>query len=87
MSLLTSTFVYKRQLVKCMMRSDKLNRNNQGGYAEITSPSSNVIVADENESNEIIVHENLSENSSTDVSESERNTFIKTLLQKNSVDV
>ena len=41
-----------------------------GSYAEETAPSSNVNVTDEDESKEIIVHENLLENISMDVSES-----------------
>ena len=53
-----------------MMRSDKLNRHDHSGYTEMTAPSSNVNVTDEDESKEIIVHENLSENNSMDVSES-----------------
>ena len=47
--------------MKCMMRSDELNRHNRGGYTEMTDPSSNVNVTDEEESKEIIVHESLSE--------------------------
>ena len=70
-----------------MMRSDNLNWNNHGGYTDMTAPSLNVNVTDEGESKEIIVHKNLSENSSTGVSESERNIVNKTLLQNNSADV
>ena len=39
-----------RQLAKCMMRSDKLNRHDNGSYIEMTDPSSNVNVKDEDES-------------------------------------
>ena len=39
-----------RQLAKCMMRSDKLNRHNHSGYTKMTAPSSNVNVTDEDES-------------------------------------
>ena len=55
-----------------MMRSDKLNRHDHGGYTEMTAPSSNVNVTDEDESKEIIVQRTLLENNSKDVSESER---------------
>ena len=57
-----------RQLAKCMMRSDKLNRHNHGSYTEITALYSNLNVTDKDESKEVIVHETLSENNSTDVS-------------------
>ena len=62
-----------RQLAKCMMRFDQLNRHDHGSYAEETAPSLNVNVTEEDESKEIIVHKTLSENSSTDVGKSERN--------------
>ena len=42
-----SYFNIVRQPAKCMMRSDKLNRHNHGGYTEMTAPSSNVNVTDE----------------------------------------
>ena len=45
-----SNFHLVRQLAKCMMRSDKLNRHNHGGYTKMTAPSSNVDVTDEDES-------------------------------------
>ena len=70
-----------------MTRSDKLNRHDHGGYTEMTAPSSNVNVTDKDESKEIIVHKNLSENSYKDVSKSERNIVNETLSQNNSVDV
>ena len=56
-----------------MMRSNKLNKHDHGSYIEMTAPSSNVNVTDEDESKEIIVHETLSENNSKYVSKSERN--------------
>ena len=56
-------------------------------YAEETDPSSNVNVTDEEESKEIIVHKNLSENQSKDVSESECNIVHKTVSQNNYTDV
>ena len=69
------------------MRSDKLNWHNHGSYTEKTDPSSNVNVTDKDESKEIIVRENLSENNYKDVSESECNIVNETLSQKNSADV
>ena len=83
----TSYFHPVRQLAKCMMRSDQLNRYNHSSYAENTAVSSNVNVTDEEESKEIIVHETLSDNQSKDVSESEYNIAHKTLSQNNSADV
>ena len=52
-----------------MMRYDNLNWNDHGGYTEMTAPSLNVDVTYEDESKRVIVHESLSENCSTDVSE------------------
>ena len=69
-----------------MMRSDNLNWYNHGGYTEMTAPSSNVNFTEEEESKQIIVHETLSKNSSTDVSESKHNIVNETLLQNNSAD-
>ena len=37
-----SYFHIARQLAKCMMKSDKLNWHDHGGYTEITAPSSNI---------------------------------------------
>ena len=82
-----SYFHLARQLAKCMMRSDKLNRHDHGSYTEITAPSLNVNVTNEDESKEIIVHENLSENNSTDVSKSKRNIVNGNLSQKHSADI
>ena len=45
-----SYFHIARQLAKCMMRSDNLNWYDHGGYTEVTDPSSNVNVTDEDES-------------------------------------
>ena len=70
-----------------MMRSDQLNQYNHGSYAENIAPSSNVNVTKEDESKEIIVHENLLENKCKYVSKSEHNIVNKTLLQNNSADV
>ena len=80
-------FQLVRQLAKCMMRSDKLNRHDHGSYTEMTAPSLNVNVIDEEESKEIIMQKILSENNSKDVSESERNIVNENLSQNNSVDV
>ena len=87
MSLLTDTFIWQRRLEKCMMRSNNLNWYDHGGYTEMTAPSLNVNVMDEDESKHIIVHECLSENCSTDVSKSKQNIINKNLSQKNSADV
>ena len=62
-----------------MMRYDKLYWYDHGSYTEMTAPSSNINVTDEDESKEIIVHKNLWENNSKDVSESERNIVNGTL--------
>ena len=70
-----------------MMRSEDLNWYDHSGYTEITAPSLNVNITDEDESKQIIVRETLLDNSSTDVTESERNIFNETLLQNNSADV
>ena len=56
-----------RQLAKCMTRYDEHNRHVHGSYAEETAPESNVNVTYKDESKEIIVHETLSQNNSTDV--------------------
>ena len=45
-----SYFNLVRQLAKCMMRYDKLNRHDHGSYTEMNSPSSNVNVTEEDES-------------------------------------
>ena len=76
-----------RCIAECIMRSDENNRHVHGIYAEDTAPSSNFNVKDEDESKEIIVHKNVSENQSMDVSESECNIVHETLLQNNSSEV
>ena len=43
-------FHLARQLSKFMMRSDKLDWHDHGGYTEMTAPSLNVNVTDEDES-------------------------------------
>ena len=70
-----------------MLRSDEYNQHVHGDYAEETAPSSNVNIADEDESKEVIVHKTLSGNISKDASESECNIVHKTLSQNNSTDV
>ena len=70
-----------------MMRYDEHNWHVHGSYAEETAPSSNLNVTDEDESKEIIVHKNLSENQSKDVSESECSIFHETLSENLSQDV
>ena len=62
-----------------MMISDNLNWHDHGGYTEITAPSLNVNFTDKDESKYIIVHKKLSENCSTDLSESKRNIVNETL--------
>ena len=82
-----SYFRLVRQLAKCMMRYDQINRHGHSSYAEKIAPSSNVNVTDEDESKEIILHENLLENKSKDLSKSECNIVHETLSQNNSEDV
>ena len=45
-----SYFHLARQIAKCTMISDQLNWHDHGGYMEITAPSLNVNVTDEDES-------------------------------------
>ena len=40
-----SYFNLARKLAKCMMRYDKLNWHDHGGYTEMTAPSSNINVS------------------------------------------
>ena len=70
-----------------MMRYAEHNWHVHVSYAEEPAPSSNVNVADEDESKEIIMHKTLSENQSKDVSESECNIVHETLSQNNYTDV
>ena len=76
-----SYFYIVRQLAKCMMKSEKLNRHDHISYTEETAPALNVNGTDEGKSKEIIVHKTLSENLSMDVSISEHNIVNKTLSQ------
>ena len=82
-----SYFRLVKQLAKCMMRSDKLNRLVHGSYTEMTAPSSNGNVTDKDKSKEIIVHKTLSESNSKEVSKSECNIVNGTLSQNNSADI
>ena len=50
-----------------MMRTDALNWHDCGGYTEMNSPSSTVFYTDEDESKQIIVSKNLSQNYSAEV--------------------
>ena len=83
----TSYFHIVRQLAKCMMISDEINRHDHSSYTGKTAPSSNVNVTDEDESKEIIVHKTLSKNKSKDVIKSECNIVYETLSQNNFTDV
>ena len=80
----TSSYYYLvGYIAECMLRSDGDNQHVHGGYAEETSPSLNVKDTYEDESKEIIMHKNLSENLSMEVSESECNIVNETLLHNN----
>ena len=70
-----------------MMISDNLNWYDHDGYTEMTDPSLNVNVTDEDKSKRIIVHKILSENCSTDVSESKCNIVNKTLSKNNYANI
>ena len=75
-----SYFHLVRKLANCMMISDQLNWHDHGSYVEKTAPSSNINVTDEEKSKEIILHKTLPENSSTDVSKSERKICQQNLI-------
>ena len=74
-----SYFHLVRQLVKFMMRCDKLIGTITAIIRKKTAPPSNVNVTDEDKSKEIIMHETLSENNSRDVSKSEYFTSLMIL--------
>ena len=82
-----SYFHLARYLVKCMMRSDNLNRHDHGGYTEITALPLNVNIMKEDKSKIIIVHKSLSKNCSTGVGKLKWNIINITLLQSNSSNV
>ena len=54
-----SYFHLAREITKCMMRSDKLNWYDHGGYKEMTTLYSNVIVTNKRKSKCSIVNEKL----------------------------
>ena len=60
-----------------MMRSNKLNWYNHGGYTKITSPYLNVIVTSESKSKCSIIIEKLSQSCSTHENESKRSIVNK----------
>ena len=60
-----SYFHPAREIAKCMMRSDKFNWYDRGGYKEMNAPLSNVIVTNESESKHSIVNKPLSQICST----------------------
>ena len=57
-----SYFHPAREIVKCMMRSNKLNWYGHGGYTQISALYSNVIVRNRSESKHSIVNEKLLQN-------------------------
>ena len=74
-------FHLARHLEKCMMRSDNLNWYDHCSYTEMTDPSSNINVMNEDELKCSIVNKKLSENSSTNANESKRIIVHKNLSQ------
>ena len=69
------------------MKADTLNWHGYGGYTEISAPSSNVFLTDEDDSKCIIVHETLPHSCSADEDESKQSTVNETLSQNYSADV
>ena len=65
-------FHLARHLVKCIMISDNLKWYDHGGYAETTTPSSNVNVTNKGKSKHSIVKEKLSRSCSTNEDELKR---------------
>ena len=55
--------------MKCMMRSDKLNWYDHGGYTKMTAPYSTVNITNESESKRSIVSKPLSQKRSADKNE------------------
>ena len=70
-----------------MMISNNLNWHDHRGYTEMTAPSLNINITDEDESKLIIVHGSLSDNCSTDVSKSKRKIVNENFLQNNYANV
>ena len=56
-----SYFHLAREIAKCMMRSNKLNWYDHGGYKKTSVPYSNVIVTNKSKSKRSIVNETLSQ--------------------------
>ena len=56
-----SYFHLAREIAKFIMKSDKLNWYDHGGYTKMTVPYSNVIVTNKSESKRSIVNEKLSQ--------------------------
>ena len=69
------------------MRIDDLKWHGYGGYTEMTSPSSNIFLTDEEESKYIIVQETLSQSCFANKDEWKQSIFKETLLQKYYPDV
>ena len=67
-----SYFYLARDITKCMMRSDKLDWYDHGGYTKMTAPYSNVIVTNESKSKRSIVNETLLQSGSTNENKSKR---------------
>ena len=81
-----SYFHLVRKISKCMMRSDKLNRHNRGGYKKMNALSLNFYSLDEDKSKRIIVQEGLSQSSSTNKGESKRSIVNEKLSQSCSMN-
>ena len=64
-----SYFHLTREIAKCMMRSDKLNWYNHGGYTKMTAPYSHVNVTNEGESKRSIINAKLSQSCSKNENE------------------
>ena len=62
------------------MRSDNLNWYNHGSYTEMTYPSSNVNVTNENESKRSIVNEKLAQSCYTNKNKSKRSIVKQTFI-------
>ena len=76
-----SYFHLAREIVKCMMRSDKLNWYDHGGYPKMTAPYLNVNVMNKSESKRSIVNKNLSQSCSTIENKSKRSIVNEPLSQ------
>ena len=81
-----SDFHLARQLAKCMMRSNKLNWYDHGGYTKMTAPSSNINVTNKSESKHSIVNEKLSRSCSTNKNKSKPSIVNEPLSKKCSAD-